>query len=61
MSKSIDRVFPIVSRTLRNKYHTVSKDRVFLIDNNPVLSESERRHLILCPTYEYVHVIDPMI
>lgn len=60
MSKSIERVFPIIARTLRNKYQTVSKDRVFLIDNNPVLPESERRHLILCPTYEYVRVIDPM-
>tara|TARA_B110000483_G_scaffold195562_1_gene233356 strand:+ start:279 stop:1079 length:801 start_codon:yes stop_codon:yes gene_type:complete len=58
--KSIARVFPIVAKTLASKYKNIYKHNVYLIDNNTVLNRSEMNHLILCPSYDYTHVIDPL-
>jgi hypothetical protein len=60
-TKSIARVFPMVKQALDKKYPgKIYKENVFLIDNNPVLKPHEMQHLILCPSYDYVHVVDPL-
>ena len=58
--KSIARVFPMVEKTLASKYKKICKQKVYLIDNNTVLNRPEMDHLILCPSYDYAHVIDPL-
>lgn len=60
-SKSMALVFPMVKRALSSKYPgRVEAENVFLIDNNVVLRRAEQRQLILCPSYDYTHVIDPV-
>jgi hypothetical protein len=58
--KSIARVYPMVEKSLASKYKKILKRNVYLIDNNIVLNRSEMEHLILCPSYDYAHVIDPL-
>ena len=58
--KSIARVYPMVEKSLASKYKKIFKRNVYLIDNNVVLNPSEMEHLILCPSYDYAHVIDPL-
>lgn len=60
-SKNMALVFPMVESALSPKYPgRVKPENVFLIDNNLVLRRAEQRQLILCPSYDYTHVIDPV-
>lgn len=58
--KSIARVYPIVQKALSSKYPQIPKRNICLVDNNVVLNPSEMDHLVLCPSYDYAHVIDPL-
>lgn len=60
--KSIRGVQPIVERTLIRKYGDGLKQiqyPIYLIDNNEVLAPVERKHLVKCPTYNFIYMIDP--
>ena len=48
--KSVSKVAPL----LGNDHFT------FLVDNNPTLSARESSQLVLCPSYEYTVVVDPL-
>jgi hypothetical protein len=56
--KSIKKVFPLIKKSLGDRYKLVSEENVFLVDNNIVLLKNEMSNLILCPTYEFTKHVD---
>lgn len=61
--KSIKAVKSAVDNSLKKKYgDAVARFDypIYLIDNNPVLDVHELKHLVQCPPYNYVHMIDPL-
>ena len=63
MMKSIKKVKKHIETSLHDKYRTkhdskLEIESIYLVDNNHVLPEQERSHLIHCPTYDYKMSID---
>lgn len=63
--KSIKKVSPDIFTCLKAKYKLVGPKQTYvfkhilLIDNNEVLRNEERRHLVKCPSYTFKVVINP--
>ena len=61
--KSIKAIRSAVDNSLKKKYgDAIARFAypIYLIDNNPLLDVHELKHLVQCPSYNYVHVIDPL-
>jgi hypothetical protein len=63
MRKSIDRLLPQISRSLRRRYPAAAaslRDRVLLVDNTPdvMAAPVEASRVVVCPTYGYSYNYD---